>query len=221
MKNRIWPVLLASGLGLVVLLTLGFWQVQRLQWKETLIQQFDQAIAAEPTTLTQAADKPFAKIKARGTFSTGPSLRVLGTHQGGPAWELVQGFVTTAGENLLVVRGKQSHGAGDASAPAGEQAIVGFLREPPPRGSFDVDNDAAANLWNWWDAPAMAAQFAMTGATFVTLAPGSPGTEGLRVDPPKANLRNNHLGYAITWFGLAIVLIVMTALFVRSRMKNA
>ena len=48
----------------------------------------------------------------------------------------------------------------------------------------------------------------------VHLVPGSPGTEGLFVEQPKANLRNNHLGYAITWFGLAAVLAMISGIFI-------
>ncbi len=63
----------------------------------------------------------------------------------------------------------------------------------------------------------MANQFSAThlnpNYVVVNLVAASPGTEGLYVEAPKANLRNNHLGYAITWFGLAAVLVVMTGVF--------
>ena len=53
-RPRAWPVLLAAGVGLAILLSLGIWQVQRLAWKEGLIAAIDQALAAEPVSLAEA-----------------------------------------------------------------------------------------------------------------------------------------------------------------------
>jgi surfeit locus 1 family protein len=103
--------------------------------------------------------------------------------------------------------------------------ITGILRRHAARATFDGDNDVAGNRWYWWDVPAMQAA-ALPGKAAATplvlhLVQGSPGTEGLTVAPPKAELRNNHLGYAITWFGLAAALVAVTAVFLRQRANKA
>ncbi len=220
MKKRVWPILLASAIGLAILLSLGAWQVQRLQWKEALLADLETAIAAEPMSIAEAKGRAYAKVKVKGQFSNKSPLRMLTSHESGPAWELVQGFVAESGENLLVIRGKQPHGAPDIGTTLEKIEIIGHVRASPRQGTFDVANNVTDNQWTWWDVPEMARRFDLKDPAIVALLPNSPGTEGLTVDPPKANLRNNHLGYAITWFGLAMILVVMTALFVRARMKE-
>jgi surfeit locus 1 family protein len=229
MKQRIWPILLASGIGLAILLGLGTWQLQRLAWKNQLIADYDKAIASEAVPLDQALQQFLegkridgTKVKARGKFAPREALRLLASTPQGPAWELVHGFELDTGSAVLVNRGKINH---DQPMPVPTDATVEItghiVWHDQGKGSFDVENKPQDNLWYWWDVVAMANQFSAThlnpNYVVVNLVPGSPGTEGLYVEAPKANLRNNHLGYAITWFGLAAVLVVMTALFLYRR----
>lgn len=226
MRPRVWPVLLASAIGLAILLSLGIWQVQRLAWKEGLIASIDAALAAEPVDLRHALMRPdpdFAKVRVTGTFEDHP-LRLLVATGSGAGWEIVQGFTSADGQSLLVARGAVADGQ-EAPEMSATAEVSGILRRHASRGRFDADNDVAGNRWYWLDVTgmAMAAMGHRTPATplVLHLLPGSPGTEGLQVDPPKADLRNNHLGYAITWFGLAAALVVVTALFLRQRASKA
>jgi surfeit locus 1 family protein len=217
-RHRLWPVLLAAGLGLAILLSLGIWQVKRLHWKEGLIASIDQAIAAEPVALAEALAKPdpdFTKVTVSGQF-TDPALRRLAVVGGGPGWDVVQGFVTPEGARLLVSRGLIREMDALPKSPA-TLTMTGLLRRHGERGTYDADNDVAGNRWYWWDVPAMQ-QALFGGATVATplvlhLLPGTDGTEGLLVEAPRAELRNNHLGYAITWFGLAAALVAVTGVF--------
>jgi surfeit locus 1 family protein len=202
MKPRIWPILLASGLGLALLVSLGVWQVQRLAWKNALIANFDNT-----------------KVTLVGHFLDKPPLRLLSTSDGGPAWRILQDFETDQGKVLLVSRGKIEQTATLPANIVGTVTLVGYMQtHNKGRGFFDVDNQPAQNMWYYWDVPAMLGQ-PSTGEV-LQLAPASRGTEGLIVEPPKSELSNNHLGYAITWFGLAAALLVMTAIFV-SRQRKA
>jgi surfeit locus 1 family protein len=130
----------------------------------------------------------------------------------------VHGFEQANGAPVLVSRGKLADGQPLPPAPTAETEVIGHLIwHDQGRGFFDVDNKPDENRWYWWDVVAMTNQFAAThlnpNYAVVHLVPGAPGTEGLVVEEVKANLRNNHLGYAITWFGLAAALLVMTAIF--------
>lgn len=225
MKPRLWPILLAAAIGLAILLSLGTWQVQRLAWKQQLIAATDRALAAEPVELAEALARPdpdFTKVRITGTFAE-RSLKLLTARSGGAGWEIVQGFTTTEGQSLLVARGVAADGA-DVPAVGGKVQVTGILRRHGARAPFDADNDAPANRWYWWDVPAMLAdalgQRPPATDLVLHLVPGSPGSEGLTVDPPKANLRNNHLGYAITWFGLAAALLAVTGVFLWRRGKT-
>ena len=197
MKPRIWPILLASGIGLAILLALGAWQVQRLAWKNALIANFDKT-----------------KVTITGHFTDTTPQRLLTSYDGSPAWLLLQGFQTDDGKKRLVSRGKIPQ---NATLPANNLAtltLTGHIQNHNKgRGYFDVDNKPVENQWYYWDVDAMLGEASDNG-TVLHLIPGSPGTEGLFVEPPKSDLNNNHLGYAITWFGLAAALLVMTVVFV-------
>jgi surfeit locus 1 family protein len=204
MKRRVWPVLLASALGFAMLVSLGIWQVQRLAWKNLLIANFESTA-----------------MHVGGQFSNSEPRRLLSSFEGKPAWLLVQPFLAKSGHMLLVARGKISTDAPLPPTPNGQLQLHGYQHiHNSGRGLFDVDNKPAENQWFYWDVDAMLGQPSI-GGVVLHLAPGSPGTDGLLVDAPKSALRNNHLGYAITWFGLAAVLAVMTVVFLRSQGKKS
>jgi surfeit locus 1 family protein len=224
MRRSIWPVLLFAAIGVVVLTSLGIWQLQRLQWKEALIAAIDESIAGPAITLDEAAKRPslnFAKVKLSGTFKSQEFLLMIGSANGGPAWNVLRPFHLDDGKIIVADLGKAREGEPPA-VPPGRISVEALLRvHSGQKGLFDPDNPTQGKEWFWWDVPAMAPALGTTETGFTAqLLPGAPGTEGLLVDPPKAALRNNHLGYAITWFGLAGVLVVMAALFLRSRMKE-
>ena len=99
--------------------------------------------------------------------------------------------------------------------------MVGVLRWPEVAGWFAPSHDTARNLWFVRDPLAIAAAKGWTGVApfYVELeSPQPPG--GLpQPGPLKVRLRNEHLGYAITWYGLAVVVIVMFAFWLYARRK--
>jgi surfeit locus 1 family protein len=218
MKPRIWPILLASGIGLAILLALGVWQVQRLAWKNALIASIDAAIAGDPISLAELEQRPekgFAKVRIQGSYVPDKMIYLISTYSGGPAWEVLRAFEATTGEVLIVKTGKVPEPIGPA-APVGVVEIVAISKEHKPQSFPVAPGISAKGAQHFeWDLPYMGGRLGATEERFVLdLLPAQPGTESQVVEPPKADLRNNHLGYAITWFGLAAVLVVMTGLFV-------
>ena len=162
MRLRTWPiVVLATIIGLAILLTLGTWQLQRLAWKNALIARANAAIAADPVPLDEALNRflagenvDYVKVKARGKFAPKDPLRLLSSANSGPAWELVQGFEQVEGSPVLVSRGKIAHNQPSPKSDRTEIEIVGHLVwHDQGRGYFDVDNKPQENLWfggMWW-----------------------------------------------------------------------
>jgi surfeit locus 1 family protein len=225
---RLWPVLLASALGLAILLSLGVWQVQRLAWKQNLIAQLEKSANASPATLTAALDATgkgedldYLRVEASGAFTGAPQF-MLTSFQGKPGWAVIAPLQTSAEQLLLVDIGLIPEEARKGfSLPKGEVKVVGqILRHGARQGMFDPENDETAATWYWWDVPAMAAaassSSAGVAAPFILhLEPAAALATGPQPQKLAANLRNNHLGYAITWFGLAAALLVITVVFVR------
>jgi surfeit locus 1 family protein len=234
MTGRIWQVVIATVLGVALLVGLGAWQLQRLAWKQALIAEREQRLSAPPVSLDAAlkefdADRSveFLKVKAQGTFQHDAELFVLTTEGGVPGFQVVTPLASKEGVVVLVDRGFVPEPLKDAkrrpdSQASGDIEVTGVLRRHVQgRGAFTPDNDTAGNIWYWWDIPAMLA-FAHVApdqrvAPFVLHLEPDPAAGRTLPSPVSVdeNLTNNHLQYALTWFALAVLLIVMSGLLIR------
>ena len=236
MKPRIWPVLLWAGLGIAVLIGLGTWQLLRLAEKQALLTEIAQRTMAQPISLSEVlvrrekgVDTEFVAVKVKGSFDHQSERHKLASFEGSPGWEIITPFTTDEGIAALVDRGVVSSDLQNASkrpeaAPPVE--LIAVIRSHNnARGFFDPENDVDGNIWYWWDVPAMLSSVTiapdMKVAPFVLQArPGDDPKKFPRAPKPDAQLRNNHLQYAITWFALAFVLFVIAGLFVRKQMRR-
>lgn len=236
---RVWPVAIVAGLGIALLVALGVWQLQRLSWKTELIATMTARAAADPVPLADALarakageDVEFVKVTGTIQFDHVRTLYFLDTFDGKAAWRLVTPGKTGEGSAILIDRGIVPEDLRDAakrpgSEPEGPIAITGQLAAPRLRkGLFTPDNDPSRNIWYWWDEPQVLAATGIDAHQphnrfILHLTPGDTGRSWPRPQPLDANLRNNHLGYALTWFGLAIVLATVAVLRVRRRGHGA
>jgi len=235
MRRRLWLVGLAAAAGIAILCALGIWQLQRLHWKEALLARLAANAAAAPVDLGTAAaarregrDIEFLHVRFDGRYRGSVSLHLLSSFEGGPGWTIVTPAVSEDGLSVLVDRGRLPPDAVESDrAPSGPVTIDGLVRlYRNGRGPFDPDNDAAKNQWYWWDLPAMLQAAGLAGGdqvvpVVVQLLPGpvEPGVP--RPAEPRAALANNHLGYAITWFGLALALLAVALLFIRGQIGKS
>lgn len=225
---RIWPVVLATLAGLAILVTLGVWQVQRLAWKEALLAQLAANAAAPPVDLPTAfnmsragSNVEFARVKFTGTYKTDAWMKMLSSYQGGQGWTILEPATSSDGWAVIIDRGKlPGQRLENFDQPQGPQEIEGVIRtHPHGQGFFDPANDPKGNLWHWWDVKAMMAASGLSAGLrpfpfVVQLLPSSTSAEFPRPEEPKADLANNHLGYAITWFGLAATLLGVAGFYI-------
>ena len=137
--------------------------------------------------------------------------------------DIIAPFISTDGLFVLLDNGPAATKQiviTDASA----ETVSGTVRlHKKGRGIFDNDNDEVSNTWYWWDLPAMwaAAQAPQDAkiAPFI-LQKILPATTSTNDHPAQVELSNNHLGYAITWFGLAAALLAVSGFFARSLVKK-
>lgn len=232
MRPRVWPAMVAATLGIAVLLALGAWQVQRLAWKQGLLTAIDERLAApaeDLATLLAAEeagdDIEFRKAALRGQFLHADEKLMLNTFDGEVGWRVITPMLSDAGIAVLVDRGFIPDGLRDAAKRVSPDVanLTGIVRRHgTPRGLFSPDNDAARNMWYWWDVPGMLAASRIPPnarvAPFVIQAvPAAEAADFPRPQEPRAAFRNNHLQYAITWFALALVLAIMAFLFARQQ----
>jgi surfeit locus 1 family protein len=227
--KRLWPLLLATALGLIILCSLGTWQIIRLAEKTKLIAQLEARMDAPPITLADAVtrqakgeDIEYMLVKVEGRIDPAHVIAKITSVDGKPGWEIIVPFISEDGIFVLLDSGPSATKQIAEANVFGPQ-VDGIVRlHKKGRGIFDNDNDEADNTWYWWDLPAM--QAAAQAPQDVKIAPfvlqKAKYTYGLTTvvhdHPAQVELSNNHLGYAITWFGLAAALLTVTGFFARS-----
>ena len=213
-------------LGVVVLIALCVWQIQRLSWKQDLIAKLDARLAAAPVPLPETFDKStqeFSRVRITGQFTDqvgkhgfadAPLLTSVRPHD--PGYRVIQPFNLADGRRVMVDRGftpvaaKNRHGAAAVASPAPGDFItlVGALRWPDETNVQPYgEND---NVWTSRDLSVMAELFGTEEVLIVS------ETNTAVVDWPlpqplvAVNIRNNHFEYAATWAALAVAWAIMT-----------
>jgi surfeit locus 1 family protein len=221
--------------ALAVLLGLGTWQLERKAWKESLIATLDRRLSETPIALPSSAEwagmtpdnSEFTRVRVRAQFLKDSDALVYTS--GSAIRDDVKGtgyFVFSPahlpdGQQVVINRGFVPARA--YPAQSGSQDIVGSIRWAETPSSFVSDHDAAGEIWMVRDPSAMA-KFKGWGTVapfyIEQEAPVPPG--GLPHPAPlKVRLRNDHLNYAITWYGLAAVLVVMFVIWAFRRRDTA
>jgi surfeit locus 1 family protein len=223
-----WPTLF-TALVVLLCLALGSWQIQRLHWKRNLIAQREAAVAAAPVaaprTLEDAKGMEFHHVTDEGVFLHDKEIFLGATSEGGgQGYHLLTPLREASGRVVFVNRGFIPAELKDpAKRAAGQLAgmvrVQGLLRLPPAEKPawFLPDNRPDLNYWFWVDLPAMSGADKLDDvAPFYIDADASPNPGGW----PKGGvtrlfLPNDHLQYAITWFSLAVALMVIYFLYHR------
>lgn len=225
---------LSAGLVFAILIALGVWQLQRLEWKNALIAEREAALAALalplPSDLSDPAALELLKVRAEGRLLNDKALR-LGPRPRArvPGDHLIVPFRLASGRILLVDRGwvpqAQALEPGLLNEPEGPLELELILREDGWRGSawFEPANDPARGDWFSVDTTAMAEDLGLErvvpGIYAIQIAPEAVAGRYPIPVPPSAGLRNDHLQYALTWFALAAILAVIY-LLLRRRLRG-
>jgi len=220
-------------LAFILLCGLGTWQVQRLQWKTQLLERVAaaQTAPAEPLTavLNRIADKvdvDYVRVQfICPTLQQTPTVALYAVRDTGPGRRLVTACTLEGGpfRSLLVDRGFTTHSSGGASSgPVTQGPVVGVLRKPDAASLFTPAHVKPGDDWFHRDIAGMAAELGASDPAPVMLMLESPApASGDPVPSPlPVTISNNHLGYAITWYGLALALVgVYIAFLKRARSR--
>ncbi|MFP4044413.1 MAG: SURF1 family protein [Rhodosalinus sp.] len=212
MRRFIGPLVIGIA-GAAVLIALGVWQVQRLQWKEALLADIEARIAAEPVALPAAPDPRadrYLPVRAEGVIGAEELHVLVSTKTEGAGFRIVTPFETEGGRRLLLDRGFVPDEAKGAERRTGPVAVTGNLHWPDDRSSATPENDPGDNFWFARDLDQMAAALNTEPVLLVVRQedPPPPGIMPLPVDT--SGIPNDHLEYAVTWFGLAAVWVAMS-----------
>ena len=211
---------------LAILIALGTWQVQRLAWKEALVATIDERIHAEAVPIEMVladprsiADQEYRRVTFSGTYEHAYERHFFATFQGATGFYVYTPLKLDSGEYLFVNRGFVPYDAKDpATRPEGQVegrvTITGLLRsgltEKP--SAIVPDNDPARNIFYWKDIRAMRETSGLPESEpvlgFFVDADAAPNPGGMPVGGVTiVELPNNHLQYAVTWYGIAAALV--------------
>jgi surfeit locus 1 family protein len=233
-----YALLALAVLATIGFCALGFWQVERLEWKLALIDRVERRVHAEPVAPPAPAawatvsreNAEYLRVTATGRFLPGKETLVNAvTALGGGFWVMAP-FQTDAGFVVLVNRGfvpsKAQSSArpdtlprvavphGDGSAPS---RVTGLLRMSEPGGGFLRANAPSENRWYSRDVEAISQAQQLPAVAPYFIDAEASGGEGPVGGLTVVKFRNSHLMYAITWFSLALLTAVFGTFVARRR----
>lgn len=225
---------IAAAIALVILCGLGSWQLERLQWKLALIETVNTNLEAPPLTLGQVLALPgetaqYRRVTLTGRFDHGKEAYAFITSAAGEGiYHVLTPLKLEDGRAFLIDRGavpeKFLDPASRAAAnPPGIVRITGVWRTPDPPGAFTPPPDRALHIWYSRDVAGIAAANGLKLAAPVVIdADATPNPGGWpRGGQTVVEFRNQHLSYAVTWFGLAVCLLGVWLAFHISRGRLA
>lgn len=227
----LWPTV-ATMIALAVLLGLGTWQVERLQWKRSLIAERQAQLAAPPQTLPAASDKwgewEFRPAVVEGVFRHDlEQLFGVAAIDGQLGHHALTPLIRPDGRAVLVDRGwvpaDRAHPAarreGQVPGVVRVSGIARYRGDDRP-GWFTPNNQPKERLWYWYDLAALERALGLKLLPVVLEADAAPNPGGLPIGgQTRIELTNNHLQYAITWYGLAAGLLAIWVGFGVSRAR--
>lgn len=217
---------LMFALMLATLVALGVWQMQRQAWKTEWLTRIDTQMQQPPETLPAdiavPADWEYRNVALAGDFDPNAVFWIKPrTENGKVGAHMLVGFKRTAegAPPVFVNLGFVPDNLMDKTH-APQVGIVEGVAQIPYQSAFTPDNDPVRGDWYWADIPALAKAAGYTAAApvIVTVPPLGQGyPSGFAVS---ANIRNNHLQYALFWFSMAAILLIVFTLSQREKPAN-
>jgi len=218
-----WGLTLASGIAFVLRVCRGVWQVPRLQWKPGLIAAAESAAAAPAVPLDgiDGIPAPFSRVRVDCGFKDSDPVWVelQSIHEATPGVRLIaacEGYIVDLGFIAETISARPDAGA---SVPVTLTALVREAHDPGPfalpaeEGRFFARDNGALG-------EALGVPASRRGVTLYAESHAFPDFPALEPAPPPAAFSNNHLGYALTWFGLAIALAGFYVALLRRKLTS-
>ncbi|MDB5759693.1 MAG: hypothetical protein JWM30_2982 [Burkholderia sp.] len=204
---------------------LGTWQVNRLHWKLALIERVEQRVHAAPVPALGPQDWPrisaasdeYRRVKVSGTLLTAQAAKVQASTELGSGYWLMTPLRAADGAIFMINLGFIPQDQARSALPPEQAApfeLTGLLRISEPGGGFLRNNDPAADRWYSRDVAAIAAARGLrdvapyfidadaASAARLAAGGGMAPVGGLTV----ISFHNSHLVYALTWYGLALMM---------------
>ena len=202
---------------ILVLLSLGFWQLYRLSWKLDLINQIENSLKVEPIELQNVEKKNYLRIKTSGQIDFEKQIYLYNLNENGkPGFEVINP-IKIGDEDYLINRGWISFDKKNKPEIniIDQKNIIGTLMLQSKSSSFKPKNEIDKNYWFTLDREDILKFTGRKFSKYIIYLNGS--YENPRPKLITAKISNNHKKYAITWFSMAISILLIYLYF---RKKN-
>lgn len=230
---------LMAAIGLVILCGLGAWQLQRLNEKQAFLARLVAQADMNPAPLPPEAlwgqldldSADLRRVTLSGEWLPGATATVRVAmpepkpgerRPGGFGRYLIAALRLDTGAVVLINRGfAPEREVAAIPAPAGRATLIGILRKPEAGNSFTPAANPATRDFHLRDPAAIAAALDIRAAPFMVEAERTAETaslpSGVDIRELAGRIPNNHLQYALTWFGLALTLAGVFVAYLRSQ----
>lgn len=218
-KPQLIPTLVTIPIFLLVA-ALGIWQIERLSWKNSILQNISAELAAAPVQLPEITAPPekyhYLHVMLKGQYlHQDEMIRQARYYKGALGVNILTPMRLDDGRYILVNRGwapneKSKQESRQESLVGGEQEVEAVISASLGRGLFVPENNPDKNEWFWLDIDAMRAHtgLALIPAVAEAIKVTTPGGYPISADG-HIDIRNDHLMYAITWFAMALSILVI------------
>ena len=202
---------------ILTLLSLGFWQIYRLNWKLDLIEQIENSLKNDPVELSNIEKKNYLRIKTSGEIDFDKQMYLYNLNDTGkPGFEVINP-IKIGDENYLMNRGWIPFEKKDVPEInlVDQNQIVGTLMLQTKPSTFKPENDIEKNYWFTLNREDISKFTGRNFSEYVIYLNGD-----YKIPKPRvitAKISNNHKKYAITWFSMAISILLIYLYF---RKKN-
>ena len=202
---------------ILILLFLGFWQIYRLNWKLELIEQIENSLKNDPVELSNVEKKNYLRIKTSGDIDFDKQIYLYNLNDAGkPGFEVINP-IKIGEENYLMNRGWIPFEKKDLPEInlVDQNQIVGTLMQQTKPSTFKPENDIEKNYWFTLNREDISKFTGRNFSEYVIYLNGD-----YKIPKPRvitAKISNNHKKYAITWFSMAISILLIYLYF---RKKN-
>ena len=202
---------------ILTLLSLGFWQIYRLNWKLELIEQIENSLKNDPVELTIIEKKNYLRIKTSGEIDFDKQIYLYNLNDAGkPGFEVINP-IKIGDENYLMNRGWIPFEKKDLPEInlVDQNQIVGTIMLQTKPSTFKPENDIEKNYWFTLNREDISKFTGRNFSEYVIYLNGD-----YKIPKPRvitAKISNNHKKYAITWFSMAISILLIYLYF---RKKN-
>lgn len=221
---KFYQPILVSLILILSTLILGIWQLQRLEWKNSLIKSFENLQTIEAVYIEDTEIKEFIKITAKGNIDRSKKIFLPAkTNMGQVGVRIASVFTLENGSEYLIDEGWFNNNKYDYfkyNDEIIEETIEGYIRFPRDAKFFTPENNENLNEWYTYDLLQISKYLSSTINQNFFIRKTNPNKDSNLISSTyKHQFRNNHLQYAITWFCMSFAFIIMFLVYLKKNNK--